>query len=729
MGRPDVRRTYRKGSCAMLGLCLALSSTACLDGSMQTRELDDVSPTGEPVGSGGVTDPGMLPGGGGGGGGGPGTDPELPGAVLPGRVTIRRLNRAEYNNTVRDLLFTDARPADVFPADDFGYGFNNIGDTLTVSPLHVELYEKSAEELVNEALKPTLEPIKNFHEGESLTGSVGRAGTNAWNLWSNGELLARTDVPQTGTYRIKARVWASQAGPDLARMGFVVNASQVHEVDVAATSDAPAEYDFVATIEQGTQHIGVAFLNDYNDTDAGQDRNLYVDWIEIEGPLDASPVASEARARIMTCQEEGEACAGEIFSQFARRAWRRPVTSEETARLVQFIGVAATNGLTFEDGIRLGLKAILLSPHFIFRPELDRAAPGEPHVLSAHELATRLAYFIWSSTPDDTLLELADSGEILEEDVLRAEVERMLADDRATALLDNFVTQWLYTDAVLEAAPDYMLFPDYDEALARSMRQEARLFASDFLFEDRDFRDLLTANYSYLDARLAEHYEIPGITGDDFVKHTFEGDERGGVLTQAGLLTARSYPNRTSPVLRGVWILEELLCSAPPPPPADVESIDDQMGGEELTLRERLERHRDSGSSCYSCHKIMDPIGFAMEHYDPVGKWRDTDNGKPVDAMGELPDGRSFLGARQMAETLAEDPLYAECLAEKMLTYATGRGYDVRSPGAVENDGEDAPLVEDLAHTLIARDYSSRELIVQVVLSDAFRKRTPEVER
>ncbi len=711
---------------------LVLMGSSCMDGSMGARVLDGESSDqmvpgtgsgggtgtpGEPGGPGEPGEPGQP--------GEPGGEVE-PGGVVSGRVTIRRLNRAEYNNTVKDLLFTDATPADAFPADDFGYGFNNIGDTLTISPLHVELYEQAADELVEEALKPAIDPFKDFHEGESLTGSVGAANSTSWNLWSNGELLVSKDLPADGKYIIRARAWASQSGDDLARMGFMVNSNQVHEVEVAATSGSPEVYEFTATVTAGTKYLGVSFLNDYLDSAAGTDRNLYVDWIEIEGPIDASPDQSAARERIMVCTEESQACARDIFETFAKRAWRRPVTTEEVDRLTQFLGVAAAQELTFEDGIRLGIKAILLSPHFIFKPELDQAAVGQTHLVSAHELATRLSYFLWSSTPDDTLLELADSGEILKDDVLRQQVVRMLEDEKAQALLDNFVTQWLYTDAVLEAQPDYVLFPEYNEELAVAMRQEARMFASDFILDDRDFRELLTADYSYINGTLAAHYEIPGVTGDDFVKHTFDGDERGGILSQGGLLTARSYPNRTSPVLRGVWVLEELLCSAPPPPPANVESIDDQMATEGLTLRERLELHRDSGASCYSCHKIMDPIGFAMEHYDPTGKWRDMDNGKPVDALGELPDGRTFLGARELADTLAGDPLYSECLAEKMLTYATGRGFDVRTPGATVNNGVDAPQVELVADALVQNDYSSRELIMQVVLSDAFRKRTPE---
>ncbi len=668
----------------------------------------------------------MMGGGGSGGmmGGGSGGGEE--GEIVPGRVTIRRLNRAEYNNTVRDLLFTETTPADVFPADDFGYGFNNIGDTLTVSPLHVELYEKSADALVEEALKPAVALSRESFEAEVIGGSVGGANGDYWNLWSNGEIEQTVQLPAEGRYIIRARIAGQQAGPDLVRMSFLVNGLSVHDQDVASTRDAPEVYEFETTIEAGQQRFGVGFLNDYLDRDAGEDRNMYVDWIELEGPIGATGESSPARDRIMVCQETSQACAEQIFATFGRRAWRRPLTDAEVTRLGQFIGVAASNEMSFEDGIRLGLKAILLSPHFIFRPEMDQADVGVVHDLSAHELATRLSYFLWSSTPDDTLLDLADSGEILQDDVLRAQVERMLADERAVALIDNYVTQWLYTDAVLEADPDYTLFPDYNEELAMDLRQEARLFARDFILDDRDYRELLTADYSYLNARLAEHYEIPGVTGDDFQRVTFTGEQRRGILTQGGILTARSYPNRTSPVLRGVWVLEEIMCSEPPPPPADVESIDDQMSGDDLTLRERLELHRNSGSSCYACHQLMDPIGFALEHYDPTGKWRDEDNGKPVDALGEFPDGRTFLGAHALADVLAEDPLYAECLSKKMLTYATGRGMKVRDPGANVSDGIDAPQVIQIADALRDSNYSSRELIMQVVLSDAFRQRTPE---
>lgn len=366
---------------ALVGLCvgLALSASACIDGTMSAREIDDATTPG-----GGASGGGMNGGGGMSGGGGgviPGTDMGgvIPGAdmaggeaqIVPGRVTIRRLNRAEYNNTVRDLLFTDQRPADVFPADDFGYGFNNIGDTLTISPLHVELYEKSADALVEEALAPAISSSKDFFEAEVITGSIGAASGDFWNLWSNGEVTQQVELPLEGRYIIRARVGGQQAGPDLTRMAFIVNGLSVHELDVSATRDMPDVYEFETTIDAGNQSFGVGFLNDFRNADTGADRNLYVDWIEIEGPIGATGEVTPARERIMVCQETTLDCARQIFATFGRRAWRRPLTTAETDRLGQFIGVAASNELTFEDGLRLGIKAILLSPHFIFRPEMD----------------------------------------------------------------------------------------------------------------------------------------------------------------------------------------------------------------------------------------------------------------------------------------------------------------------------------------------------------------------
>jgi len=464
-----------------------------------------------------------------------------------------------------------------------------------------------------------------------------------------------------------------------------------------------------------TTRLAVAFTNDYFSN--GEDRNLYVDWFEIEGPLDAgSSNVSETRARIMSCAPasagEEDACARRILGDFAARAWRRPVTDADMTRLMKSMQFASELGDGFEEGIRLGLRTILLSPHFAFRPERPGKQGDEVEALSSHELATRLSYFLWSTMPDDELRQLADAGQLQDDDVLRQQVERMLADAKAVALIDVFATQWLFIDQVLEVTPDYEMFPDFDEELARAMRTETRMFATDVLLGDRDMRDLLSARDSFINERLATHYGVTGVTGDDFVPHTFADESRRGLLTHGSILTARSYPNRTSPVLRGVWVLEQLLCDAPPPPPPGVESIDDMMAGEGATLRERLEAHR-SMPACVACHQTMDPIGFGLEHYDATGAWRDLDAGKPVDAFGELPDGRSFLGAYQMAEVLAGDPKFADCVAEKMLTYATGRGF--------ENEF-DHPQVHLVAERATDAGLNAHELITQVVLSDAFRK-------
>lgn len=702
---------------------LLLLSTACSDGSLTVRQIDGADPSDPTDPTPGVDpDDPTLPDPSGNNSLG-NSDPSTPPPIEAGRVTLRRLNRAEYNNTVRDLLGVDSAPADAFPPDNFGYGFNNVGEAMSVSPLLFEFYEITAGNLIDQVLERPVKSTKQYFEAESIGSSVGAASGGFWNLWSNGSLQTRADFPASGDYIIRVRAGAQQAGPDPARMAIELGAVELTMFDVTNDRADPMVFEHTARIDEGQHFVSVSFTNDYYDRDNGADRNLYVDWIEIEGPVSGVVESNPLRERIMICSPEDtapEACARQIFEAFATRAWRRPASSAEVDALVNFIGVAASEGGSFEDGIRLGLKATLLSPHFIFKPESDQAPVGQPHRLTQYELATRLSYFLWSSMPDQELTDLAAQGRLDDDEVLRQQVTRMLADERATALVDNFATQWLYIDQILDVSPDYELYPDFDDALRVSMRLETRRFIQDFIFEDQDLRDILLAKYSYINERLATHYGIPGVQGDELQRVEFTGEGRRGLLTHGGLLTARSYPNRTSPVLRGVWVLEQVLCDEPPPPPADVESIDDQMAGDDLTLRERLELHR-SKPQCIGCHATMDPIGFGLEHYDPTGAWRDTDNGKMVDALGELPDGRTFNGAFEMADILANDPKYTHCVTEKMLTYALGRGVHAR-----DEESADRPQVDAIVHAVEAANYSSRELIVQIVLSDAFRLRTPE---
>lgn len=641
--------------------------------------------------------------------------------VDPGRVTIQRLNRFEFNNTVRDLLGVTSNPADEFPEDDFGYGFNNNGDVLSLSSLHIESYHRAIGSMLDEALAGGAPDASTERfEAENLTSSVGAANGEFWNLWSNGELDTVATVVADGSYIVRVRAAQTQGGDEDAAMSVSADGRVLETFEVAALRDAPGVFEVEATLSEGAVTLSVGFLNDYYDEPSGEDRNLYVDWIELEGPVGATQRPSSTRAEILTCIPETDAprnevtdCAREIVSSFGKRAWRRPLESTEVDRLVEFVDLALDEDDGFETGIRLALKATLMSPNFIFRVELDEDLDDPtPRPLSDHELASRMSYFIWSSMPDDQLMQRADEGTLQDPDVLRAEVQRMLDDPKAAALVDQFATQWLYIDAIRDAHPDEEIFPSFDEDLRAAMREETRLFVAELFAENAPLKTLLTADFTYVNDRLAEHYNTGSVESESHVRHQWEDESRRGLLGHAGLLTSTSHPTTTSPVIRGDWVLTNLLCDKPPPPPPGVEGlVDTPENLEGLTMRERFEAHSEN-PQCATCHRVMDPIGFGMEHYDGVGAWRDIDNGKPVDASGELPGEVHFNGPTELSRILAEHERLPMCATEKMLTYALGRGMK-RS---------DHPQLE----VLVAQtepDHGFRDLVTAIVLSDAFRFR------
>lgn len=628
----------------------------------------------------------------------------------PGRVTIHRINRAEYDNTVRDLLQTSARPAVDFPHDDHGYGFDNIADVLSTAPLLVEKYESAATLLVDEVLaKPFEGSVRIQYEAETIGGSVGNpyGGGTAWNLFSNGTVSQTFQVEIAGAYQLSTRVFGQQAGADPARVELRIDGRSLGPIDVPETSANPRTVEIrVDDLAAGEHTFAVAFLNDFYDPDAGADRNLIVDWLAVDGPLDytAPPTNPAAYQSVMVCDPammDRDECAAEIFRRFAKRAWRRPVTEDEVTRLVALANIAFAEGDDFDTGIGLGMQAILLSPHFLFRVELDPdPASMEPHALSPHELATRLSYFLWSSMPDDHLFALADDGTITNPEVLREEVRRMLQDPKADALVDNFAGQWLYTRALDDAFPDPAVYTSWNDDLKASMATESRMFVKTFLTQDIPFIDLLDADFMFLDDRLARHYGLPEPGSDEVVRVAATGEHRGGLLTQGTFLTVTSRPKRTAPVIRGKWILEQLLCQAPPPPPADVPGFPEGMAVTG-SVRERTEAHR-ADPKCIGCHQVMDPLGFALEHYDGVGQWRTEDEGYPVDASGVLPDGRSFLGGIELAQIIKNDDNTPHCMTEHAFVYALGRGrerYDTcalddMTNAFVEGGGTFSALVE-----------------------------------
>ncbi|NUP08140.1 MAG: DUF1592 domain-containing protein [Polyangiaceae bacterium] len=648
--------------------------------------------------------------------GGPGPS-GTPSGEDPGRVTIHRLNRAEYDNTVRDLLGTASSPAVDFPADDHSYGFDNNADTLTLSPLQLELYERAAEKLADEALALGSAAVLDRFEAETVGGSVGAASGSAWNLTSAGDVTVTKTLEAAGTYHVRVRAWQQAAGPDAAQMSISVAGTVLGPFDVTGTADEPQLVEQDIELAAGNASIVVSFLNDYYEPDLGEDRNLLVDWIEIEGP-DGVATDNPLRERIVICEPTtGEACVRDIIAAFGRRAYRRPMTEDEIDGLMGLYDLALTNGDDETEGLKLTVRAMLSSPHFLFRVEVDDDPESEKaHALSSFELASRLSYFLWSSMPDDALLDLAESDELLDPEVLSAQVDRMLDDEKSVALVDNFAGQWLFIRALADSTPDYTAFPSFDDDLREAMRQEANLFFAEFLKEDGlPLDQLIESDFAYVNDRLAEHYGIDGAFGADFQRTTLSGAPRGGLLRQGAWLTVTSNPDRTSPVKRGKWILENLLCDAPPPPPAGVEGFKPE-DLEAKTQKELLAAHR-SDPVCASCHSVMDPLGLALENYDGIGSFRLQDKGVNVDPSGDF-EGDPFQTPDEFVKLLVQDDRLPSCAAEKVFTYALGR-----APA-----NTDRAYLETIVEDFQASGLSLRELLKLVVTSEPFMYRRGEGE-
>ncbi len=645
----------------------------------------------------------------------------------PGRVTLHRLNRSEYDNTVRDLLGVDLAPAQDFPPDDHAYGFDNNAKGLALSPVLMEFYERAAGDLISEALRPPLlelfDHLVEAEDAEEIIGLV-YAGFGVLLFTGDGRIATKIEVPETGTYTLTVRAWGEQSDDEPVRMAVRVGQALIAELDVLATEDDPQEYSFEVAVERGTVAVAIELLNGLL-IGAGDLRTLTVDWLSLTGPAGfvAPPEGwVSPRDRLLVCPLEGggatSGCARDIVASFAARAWRRPVADDEVDRLVALFELAVAEGLTLEEAIEWPLRGALVSPHFLFRVETDPdpAAPT-PHPLTDHELATRLAYFLWSSMPDAALTALAAQGLLNDPDVLGGEVDRMLDDPRAEAFVDNFVGQWLQSRHVQDVAPDAWYFPDFDAELRASMEEETARFVQSFIDENRPLLELLTAADTFVDDRLSAHYGLP-LMGPGWHRVTLPDGRRGGILRQGSTLTVTSYPTRTSPVKRGKWVLDQILCVEVPPPPQGVEGlVEPEDGDEPLTLREQLEKHR-ADPMCASCHELMDPIGLGMEHYDGVGAWRDDDAGVPINATGVLVTGDEFEGVGELVALLAADPGLARCITSKVFTYALGRG-----PEAPDDDLHLDAIADDVA----AAGYGFRDLIRLVAISEPFRMRRAEL--
>ncbi|MFO0616907.1 MAG: DUF1592 domain-containing protein [Polyangiaceae bacterium] len=650
-------------------------------------------------------------------------DPIAPASVDAGRVTLHRLNRAEYNNTIRDLLGTAQTPATDFPADDFSYGFDNIADTLTLSPVQFELYELAAKNLVDEAMLTAIPSTTARFEAEVVGGSVGQTEGSAWDLYSNGTIEVSHDFPTKGSYKVKVRAWSTPAGPDDAQMTVRVGA-QTFTYKVPNTSTSPLVVEQDVAMNEGPAVVSVSFDNDYYDDVTMADRNLLVDYIEVIGPIGATS-SNPLRDRIVVCDfvNEGDPCLRTILEKFGARAFRHPLAPEDVDALMGLVQVARdqktpteTDADAEETGLRLAIRAMLTSPRFLFRLELDPdPLAKDSHPLDDYELASRLSYFLWSSMPDDALFAAAAAGTLHEDAELDAQVDRMLADPKAKAMVDNFAGQWLFTRVLANHQADYQKFPTYSPDLAAAMKGESDAFFTELLTsESVGIDQLLTANFTYANDLLAGHYGLPAVGSSAVKRVDTTGTNRGGILRQGSLLTVTSNPDRTSPVKRGKWILTNLLCDSPPDPPANVPPVQkgDLVG---KTVREVFEAHR-ANPICNSCHEVMDQLGFSLENFDAIGAWRTDDNGLPIDATGKLPDGTAFANGAEMADIVGKDARFPKCVLKKLYTYGLGRGAGKA----------DEHFLDDLAERYAATGLELRNAIKLVVKSEPFRTRHGE---
>jgi mono/diheme cytochrome c family protein len=681
----------------------------------------------------------------------------------PGRVpAFHRLNRAEYHNAVRDLLGLKVDVASLLPSDDSSYGFDNIGDILRVSPTLVESYLEAARRISQEAVgDPGIgRETFNYRVPADLTQDYWLEGLP---FGTRGGLSVDHHFPVDGEYVIKAELLRSFIGTIMGlaethQVEFLLDGRRLEVFSVGGRKPKPGESDQQAEAQQaavrsserpadahlelrvnvaaGVHTVAVTFpqrpavqgedlrppyLRSYAVLSYFNSGQPHLANVAITGPFNGKVGETASRARIFECrpaaQRDERACATKILSTLARRAYRRPVTNADLGPLLDFYE-AGRKTAGFEAGIRRALQRLLVSPEFLVRIERDppNVARATNYRVSDLELASRLSFFFWSSLPDDELLEVAERGQLKDPAVLELQVRRMLADERAAALVNNFAGQWLYLRNVSSTRPDTQLFPDYDDNLRQAMRRETELLFDSIIREDRGALELLTARYTFVNERLARHYGMPNIYGSQFRRVALSDDDpRGGLLGQASILTVTAYPNRTSPVIRGKWILENILNAPPPPPPPNVPDLQERNAeGKVLSMRDRMVQHR-SNPVCATCHTMMDPLGLALEHFDAIGRWRDkSESNEPIDASGTMPDGTSFNGPRELRQALLRNPdRFVTTLTEKLLTYALGRGLTYY----------DAPAVRAITRRAGQDEYRLSSIVMGIVTSPSFQMR------
>ena len=645
----------------------------------------------------------------------------------PGAVTLRRLTKYEYRNTVRDIFGIDYAKSAEFPGDDVGYGFDNIGDVLNLPPLLMEKYITAAEEISDQSIKlpepgpsvSTQYPLERFKIKKGGQATAGKIS-----MWSNEAIEWDETAPWSGVFHLEIIAGGSKVrgvGPEIV---ISVDGKAIGKRMVTADGGKDDTFDVPLRLKSGGHKIKLAFTNDeYYKSDDGktEDRNLNIFQMNFFGvkkqPALDPATLPETHRRIVTVTPSAyvsdEDALRKVLSPLIVYCYRRPVAQSETDRLVKMAATAMDEGESFEGSIQLAIQAMLISPNFLFKVESPRVAKDDEFpLLSEFELASRISYFLWSTMPDKELFTLAWRKQLRNPEMLDQQIKRMLADPKSAEFVRNFAGQWLTLRKLEDFQPNTNLFPTWNNSVRDLARRETLLMVSDVFRNNRNVLELLDADYSFMNEKLAKFYGVPGIRGDEFRKVSIAGQPRRGLLTQASILAVTSNPTRTSPVKRGKFILDNILNKPPPPAPPGVPEL--EKGKLTGSLREQIEQHR-ADPACAGCHKMMDPLGLALENYDAVGLWRTSERGEPVDATGTLPSGEEVRHAGDLIKVLRENhgAEFARCLTEKLMIYALGRGLEYYDKCAVDK------IVSDASKS----DYQFSELLGGVIGSDAFQRK------
>ena len=640
--------------------------------------------------------------------------PEVEEVLAPGSQPLHRLNRVEYENTLVDLLATTTNPARLFPADEVTYGFDNIAEGLSISPTHVEQYERAVDEALDELFGRHLEATERYGlqgEGPGVSYSGVGEPIDDWGYrLQSGSIDGSLAVAYDGWFELNLRASGNPLeGNPIA--SIQVDGTEIAEFEILPASSGQDMYSVGTELSDGFHTFSIVMTNPYNNIDK-EKRGITVDWLEIQGPMDPQTGPSDHYRDVVLCEpvDLGEAaCAELVFEDFLLLAWRRPPSAEDLAWVNGLYEASIDAGISWSESVQYGLKGILMAPEFIYRLEAD-PAPGEVRDLNAFEVATRMSYFLWSSTPDRELLDAAQSGAIPGIEGLQEQIDRMLTDERSRALVDNLGGQWFDIRQVEDIHPDAETYPDFDEGLPESMQAELLWMAEGFFQGEEDFYSLLTRQESFIDARLAQHYVLPEPSGGAEVM-SLAGTGRQGLLSTAGWLSVQSHADRPSAVRRGRWILDSLLCSPPPPPPPDVESSFDPQPSEG-SIREQEESLRGQ-DACAACHDNMDPLGWALHDYDATGALRTVDElGYPIDTNTTMM-GVDLSNVEDIVNWVVADPRLPRCVVEKTFTYAVGRAPTV----------EDQPFIDSITETFVAGGLTFPALAEGIVTNPAFLQR------